>query len=104
HSPACGRAGEGEVRRGGIGLGAVAAGGVHPVLLDQVIASAEKHVGQGAVGSVIGSAERPGTLVGVLLAVGVVPRVQIRVGDGFFQFMDEDGCHPVGAGGAVGAD
>src|SRR5205807_4093320 len=61
-----------------------AAVGVHPVLLYQEILAAEVHVGCGPVGGRVRGAEIPGTLVGVLVAVAVVPGVEILVGVGLF--------------------
>src|SRR5882762_1985526 len=84
-----------------VGLGAVAAAGVDPVALDQEVAAAEAHVGERAVGDMVGRAEGPGALVGVLLAPGVVPGVEVGVGRRLLQLVGDDRRHAVGAGVAV---
>src|SRR5690349_4766316 len=62
---------------------AAAAVRVDPVLLDEEVAAAERHVGLRAVGGGVHGAEGPGALVGVLIAAVVVPGVEVGIADRF---------------------
>src|SRR5215471_433100 len=94
-------------------LNAAAAVGVFPVLLDHPVIAAEGLVEFGssriacrraAVAAVAGRgrAEVEIALVRVLLAGAVEPRVQVRIGDGFFLFVSQDVDQAVSAAHARG--
>src|SRR5207302_10111611 len=82
---------------------AVAARGVHPVALDEVLTAAESDVVLGAVGRRRRGAEGPRALVGVLGATAVVPGVEVGVGDRLLGLVGDDRRHAVGAGVAIGS-
>src|SRR5258708_1315346 len=99
-------------------LCAGAAAGVSPVLLEHVVVAAKRLVvfssGRCTCGSAQtvriaggGSSEVEVALVAIFLAAGVKPGVQVRIGDGFFQFVRNNVRHAVNAalsgGSAVGA-
>src|SRR4029079_3688757 len=79
-------------------LGAIAAACVDPVLLDQIVARAERHVVERPVWRGGRRAERPRTLVGVFVAPAIVPGVQVWVGYRFLELVRDDARHAVGAG------
>src|SRR5437899_2803648 len=85
------------------GHGAVAARRVHPVLLDEILAAAERDVVLAAVRRRRLGAEGPGAFVGILCAAIVVPGVEVGIADRLFALMRDDRRHAVGAGVAVGA-
>ena len=89
-------------------LRAGAAAGIAPVLLEHVVVVAKGLIvlgGSCSAGSRAqavciaggGGAEVEIALVGVFLAAGIKPGVQIRIRDGFFQFMGDHVGHAVNA-------
>ena len=56
--------------------------GVFPIHLDQPVLAAERLVVGSVADRTRSRAELPGTLVGIFCAAGVIPGVQIGVGDG----------------------
>lgn len=73
-----------------------------PVLLDQVVLSTYDNVVCSTVGSSLGGTESPGTLIGVLLARGIIPGVQVGVGSSFDNFVSKDGDHAIDSNITVG--
>src|SRR6185312_3874576 len=70
------------------------------LLLNEVIAIAETHVGPAAVGRRVGGAEGPRALVGVL-ALRIGPRVQVGIRHGLLELVRQHRGHAVGADIAV---
>jgi hypothetical protein len=64
-----------------------AVAGIHPIALDQVVITAEVHVGGRSIRRGVRRAERPGAFVGVLIAAAIVPGVQVLVGRRLFRLM-----------------
>lgn len=58
-----------------VALGTESAGSIHPVLLDQVVPTAERHVIQRTIAGCGGRPEGPSALVCILSATSVVPCV-----------------------------
>src|SRR5947209_3313702 len=85
-----------------IPLCAKAAAGVYPVLLNEVLSSTERYVVLRPVCSSLGGTEVPGAFVAVLRAGGVVPCIQVGIGNTLFEFMRHDRRHAVGAEVTVG--
>ncbi len=89
------------------GLVATAAAAVFPFHLDHPVVTAKGLVKPGAVGSSLGRTELEVAFVGIFLAAGVKPGIQVRVGDSFFGFVRDHVAHAVRAAyanrGAVGA-
>src|SRR5579859_1142828 len=83
-------------------LSASAAAGVSPVLLEHPVVAAEGLVEFRAVAGSLSDAEIEIALISVFLAAAVEPCVQIRVGDGFFNFMRQRIGHAICAAISVG--
>src|SRR6267378_846952 len=91
------------VERSAFGLVATAAARVLPVHLDQPVMTAKSLVVGAAANRAGSRSEFPRTLVGIFIAAGVVPRVEIRIRDGLFRLMCHDRRHAVRTAVAVGA-
>src|SRR5947199_10694902 len=87
-------------------LGASAAAGVSPVLLQHPVVVAEGLVvfcrsgcagsGTQAIGVAgVSGAEMEIALIGILLAAGIKPGIEVGIGDGFVQFLRHGVCHAV---------
>jgi len=72
-------------------------------LLDQVVQAPKVHVRQRAVAGGVSGAKGPGAFIGVFVALTVAPCIEVRIGDGFLQFVRDDRSHGVGGGIAIGA-
>src|SRR5581483_3971504 len=82
---------------------AVAAAGVNPVLLDQVLAAAKGNVVLRPVRSGVLGPEGPCALVGILFAAAVVPGVEVGVSGGFLELVRDDAGRAISSGRAIGA-
>src|SRR5690348_4676995 len=75
---------------------AVAAAGVDPVALDQVVFAAQRQVVLRA-GRTRDRAKGPSALVGVLFTAPVIPGIQVGIRDRFFLLVSNDADHAVRA-------
>src|ERR1041385_4790896 len=72
------------------GLVATAATAVFPFHLDHPVQAAKGLVELGAVGSRLRGTDLEVALVGIFVAAGVKPGIQVRIGDGFFRLVGEN--------------
>src|SRR5512135_163679 len=72
---------------------AVATRGVDPVALDQVLPGAEGHVVFRPIRKGVFGPEGPRALVGILVAAGVVPGIEVGIGHRFLEFVRDDARH-----------
>src|SRR5437764_245254 len=84
------------------GLVATAAAAVFPFHLDHPVMAAEGLVEPGAVRSRLRGTEFEVALVGIFVAGGVKPGIEVGIGDGFFGFVRNDVDHAIRAAHARG--
>src|SRR5579864_3490490 len=83
-------------------LVATAAPAVLPLHLDHPVVAAESLVEPGAVARRLRGAELEVALVGIFLAAGIKPGIQVRISDGFFRFVGHDVGHAISSAYARG--
>lgn len=74
-----------------------------PVLLDEVLATANRHIVQRAIRRRARRTEIPSALVGVFSTTRVIPGIEVRVGCGFDKFVSDNRRSAISTGVAIGA-